>query len=81
MQGSHPGRGQALTSEPDLHEVERVQRQVGQDPATHASHQVLVPDVAEHRAPRRRPGRRLALACHGLRARRHYGVQRRRRGA
>lgn len=72
--GSGPRRGRALTSEADLDEVQRVQRQVGQDPAAHASHQVLVPDVAEHRAPRRRPGRRLALTCHGLGARRHYGA-------
>lgn len=42
----------ALTGEADLHEVERVQREVGQDPAAHTRHQILVPDVAEYRAPR-----------------------------
>lgn len=67
--------GQSLTGEADLHEVERVQREVGQDPAAHTSYQVLVSDVAEYRAPRRRPGRRLALAGHRLRARRYHGAQ------
>lgn len=56
--------------EADLHEVKGVQREVGKDPAAHARHQILVADVAEYRAaPRRQAGRRLALACHGLRVR------------
>lgn len=61
---------QSIThGEADLHQVKRMQREVGQDAAAHARHQVLVPDVAEYRAPRRRPGRRLALARHRLGAR------------
>lgn len=64
-----PGSERFLTGEADLHEIQRVQREVGKDPAGNARHQILVPDVAEYCAPRRRPGRRLALARHGLRAR------------
>ena len=64
-----PGSERFLTGEADLHEIQRVQRKVGKDPAAHARHQILVPDVAEYCAPRRRPGCRLALARHGLRAR------------
>lgn len=59
----------SLTGKADLHKVEWVQREVGKDPTTHARYQILVPDVAEYRAPRRRRGRRLALARHMLRAR------------
>lgn len=68
----NPGSERALTGEADLHQVKRMQREVGQDAAAHARHQVLVPDVAEYRAPRRRPGRRLALARHRLGARWHH---------
>ena len=69
-----PGSDWSLTREADLHEVKRVQREVGKDPAAHASHQILVADVAEYcAAPRRQAGRRLALACHGLRVRWYRG--------
>lgn len=50
-----PGSEWPLTGEADLHEVERVQREVGQNPTAHARYQILVPDVAEYRAPHRRP--------------------------
>lgn len=59
-----PGSERALTGKADLDKVQRVQREVGQDPAADTRHQVLVPDVAEYRAPRGRPGHRLALARH-----------------
>lgn len=61
------GGGSGLTCEADLDEVQRVQRQGGQDAAAHSRRQVLQPHVPQHGARRRLPRQRLARRARGSR--------------
>lgn len=67
-----------LTCEADLDEVQRVQRQGGQDAAAHSRRQVLQPHVPQHGAHRRLPRQRLARRARGTRG--AHRRQRARRG-